>query len=224
MRADRVATRRIGVTMRRMIVGAHGEVRDALAADWTRFLAAVLPEVAWLPVPNAGPETVSFAERWQLDGLILTGGEDIGADPTRDESERHLLRWAAQHGHPILGICRGLQLLHAEHGGALVAVAHHVAARHVVHPSRQALPFPLGGFKAPREVNSYHNWALPSGTLPGDLMALAHDADGHAEAVHSQSLNALGLMWHPEREAQPDAADRQLIREWFGYDSELTDD
>ena len=73
--------RRLGITMRIVHAENYREPRDALAQDWHRFMAVAL-RLVWLPVPNLGPEdSRRFCERWRLDGLILSGGEDIGAAP-----------------------------------------------------------------------------------------------------------------------------------------------
>lgn len=215
MRTERARCRRIGVTMRRMTVGDHAEARDALAADWGRFLAAVLPDAQWLPVPNLGEAVVDFAQAWALDGLILSGGEDIGVTPVRDDTERQLLAWARQHGHPVLGVCRGLQLLHSEQGGALVAVTGHVATRHPVQMLTPTMP----GLAVPREVNSFHRWALSIDPVDG-AECLVRDVDGYPEAVRYPALGALGIMWHPERETAPHSQDRALVRHWFGHEND----
>lgn len=82
---------RIGVTMREVHPHGYDEPRDALARNWGNFLGFVLPEVPWLPIPNLGGErAVAFCDQWRLNGLILTGGEDIGVSPMRDETEQAL--------------------------------------------------------------------------------------------------------------------------------------
>src|SRR5689334_2452359 len=104
--------RRIGVTMRVETHGAtHHEHRDSLARDWAALLATALPEAAWLPVPNLGAVVVAFAERWELDAMLLTGGDDLGSRPERDATECALLAHCIARGLPVLGVCRGLQLV-----------------------------------------------------------------------------------------------------------------
>ena len=78
---------RIGITMRSSAATHYPEARDALARDWHHFMAQALPEVAWLPVPNLGRAVAGWTANWALDGVILSGGEDRGEDPQRDDTE-----------------------------------------------------------------------------------------------------------------------------------------
>ena len=66
----------------------YAQARDALAHDWAVFLAAALPGVAWMQLPNLGGEhIVPYCEQWEIDRLILSGGEDIGVSALRDQTE-----------------------------------------------------------------------------------------------------------------------------------------
>lgn len=119
--------------MRTELAGPHREARDGLARDWGRFLQWALPEAAWLPVPNLGAGIDRFAGAWGLDGLILSGGEDIGASLLRDETEQALVTWAEQAAIPVFGVCRGLQLLWTLAGGR--------SGRPAVATSPRPMPF-----------------------------------------------------------------------------------
>ena len=63
---------------------------------------------------------------------LLTGGEDPGTSPPRDDTERALLDWAIGDRLPVFGVCRGLQFVQRYFGGELVACdrERHVARRH----------------------------------------------------------------------------------------------
>jgi putative glutamine amidotransferase len=100
--------------MRTVEASGYLEQRDAIAHDWPRFLKFALPDVPWLLIPNLGAQdAVRFCESWNINRLILTGGPDIGEDRLRDETEAELLNWAERSKHPVLGICRGMQLMAA---------------------------------------------------------------------------------------------------------------
>ncbi len=129
---------RIGLTMREVSAEGYNEPRDALARVWGEFLQVAVPEAAWLPVPNLGPASAPlFCDRWDINALILTGGEDIGVSPVRDATERGLLQHFARNGRPVFGVCRGLQLMWTELGGDLEINGGHVAVRHHVRYARE---------------------------------------------------------------------------------------
>jgi putative glutamine amidotransferase len=159
------------------------------------------------------------------DGLLLTGGEDIepswyGADPSpmltppsqeRDLFELALFAVARQRGLPILGICRGIQLVNVALGGTLFqdlpserpgSVDHSPSGArdtrsHSIHlqpGSRAALA--LGATEV--TVNSVHHQAIKA--LAPDLVATAWSTDGLVEAVESKPGASwiLAVQWHPE--------------------------
>lgn len=202
---------RLGITMREVIAPQYPEMRDALAQDWGRWLDAALPEVAWMPLPNVGATIVQHAERWALDGLILSGGEDPGASPRRDATEAALLDWAIANKVPVLAVCRGAQLAWLRFGGCLEETSGHVACRHDVAWQSGAASYGQQGCSS---VASYHRLALAgygSSVLP---LALA---DGQIEAFRHENAAVLGIVWHPERQESPAAHDLQLIRTFFGF-------
>lgn len=206
---------RIGVTMREVQAEGYFEPRDALARDWGRFLDAAIPDAAWLPLPNLGaPGVEAFCAKWRLNGLILTGGEDLGVAPVRDETERALLRYFLQRHQPVLGVCRGLQLLWSEMGGQLETKAGHRATRHAL--TLASLP-EAGVEQRVVEVNSYHNYCLrpPGSSMLEHPSTFARAADGTIEGVAFRDGRVVGVMWHPEREPQPEPFDVALARKLF---------
>jgi N5-(cytidine 5'-diphosphoramidyl)-L-glutamine hydrolase len=204
---------RIGLSMRETHAQGYAEVRDALAADWASFLHRALPGALWMPIPNVGQASVGLVEGWRLNGLILTGGEDLGTAPRRDATERALLAWFCSRTLPVLGVCRGMQLLWSEAGGQLRPVHGHTAVRHEVQACDEIQGVTRAGQR--REVNSYHAWGLQAGSMQ-TYRPLWISADGELEAIYAAQGRTVGVMWHPEREPEPDPHDRQLLRWLFG--------
>jgi gamma-glutamyl-gamma-aminobutyrate hydrolase PuuD len=120
-----------------------------------------------------------------IDLLIITGGDD---HPVRNHVEHELVNGMLSRDLPIIGVCHGCQLLTQRLGGSVVPVEDHQDSYHEVFYRDQ-----------PHLVNSYHKLRIERS--PPGATVLAHDPDGHAEAW-IQGRTA-GIMWHPERMAQP---------------------
>ncbi|CAK0756441.1 N5-(cytidine 5'-diphosphoramidyl)-L-glutamine hydrolase [Azospirillaceae bacterium] len=205
---------RIAVTMRESNAQGYVEFRDALARNWIDFLDIALPEALWLPVPNMGAEAVSrYWRKWRLNGLILTGGEDIGFSKLRDETEKALLEIALDQECPILGVCRGLQMMWNKIGGKMRSVGGHVACRHSVKIEH-------ANFFTKHDINSYHgNGLFEDEGLREDYAVFARAEDGEIEGVEFRRGQMIGMMWHPERETFPAAYDVALIRKLFDLEA-----
>lgn len=212
--------KRIGVTQRVDVVEAYGERRDCLDQKW----AGLLSGLKLLPVliPNAIEKLDDFVEAYRLDGVLLTGGNDI-ADlpepanpaPERDGSEAVLVRYCIERSLPILGVCRGMHFLVSYFGGELIKIDGHVRMRHDLSfaswwPWRTACN---------EKVNSFHNWGVSEENLPACLEVGAWSADGLVEAFRHVDLPILGIMWHPEREDPFSEADKIIISNHFWSDS-----
>lgn len=199
--------RRLGLSMRvveTQYPSGSTELRDALAQDWGSFLDSALPECPWLPLPNVETEILRLVTSFDLQGLLLTGGDDWGQTPSRDVTEMFLLRWAHERHIPVIGICRGAQIMNSFLGGTLSTVSEAHRARH--HPvcwNSQTLM-----------VNSYHQQGFFTADLSSQLICQATADDGSIEAFSHPELPWCGIMWHPERESCFEF-DRKLFRDMF---------
>jgi N5-(cytidine 5'-diphosphoramidyl)-L-glutamine hydrolase len=149
---------------------------------------------------------LAMCDRGDLAGLVLTGGNDLAAlggdAPERDAVENSLLDFAARRRLPVIGVCRGMQLIQQRCGVPLLRVEGHVTAHQVIS---------VNG--TPTEVNAYHCFAAFESRAPLETWAVA--ADGVIKAVRHSSLPVTGIMWHPERTVPPAAADIALFQHLF---------
>lgn len=209
--------KRIGVTQRVELILGYDERRDCLDQRWASLLDAA--GLSILPIPNGLTNVEAWAESQALDGLLLTGGNDLshlpGATnvaPERDRTEALLLRWAEERRVPVFAVCRGMQMMHCWLGGRLERVEEHVARRHVIVV---ATGCDLLDGRNESSVNSFHGWGIPRTSLVQGVSELAWSKDGYVEAFLHTTLPWLGIMWHPERETPFFAGDVNLLRSHF---------
>jgi N5-(cytidine 5'-diphosphoramidyl)-L-glutamine hydrolase len=209
--------KRIGITQRVSIAADRSHRLDCLDQAW--FELAHQIDVDLVIVPNASRCVADWARRRRLEGLILSGGNDLahleGAREVaaeRDATETALLGVAEEEGIPVLGVCRGMQLINHRFGGRLSKVSGHAGRRHAVYPCGD-----VGVFCGFSDVDSFHNWGITQGGLAQPLKACLASPDGFVEALRHTSLPWFGMMWHPERSRGADrVADLALLSTVFG--------
>lgn len=190
--------------------------------------AEALRRAGALPLflPNLDPErTPELVSGWLdvADGVLLSGGGDIDpylfgqephprlgyVDPTRDALEIALYRGARERGMPLLGICRGIQIVNVAEGGDL---HQHLpdAYPETQHEQRDTSGAPLKRVRLEPDsviarahgateiaINSFHHQAIDR--LGDNLRVTARSADGLIEAVESTNGSfVLAVQWHPE--------------------------
>lgn len=205
-----------------------GGRRPTIGVTSSRGRAVVMWGFYWLALTLAGvrpirllaPPAGEAAHLPELDGLVVGGGDDIGAglydgepgldvriDPARDALELALLEQAEKRRLPVLGVCRGAQMMNVFRGGTLhqdLSEAGHRAVPPMWSPlprkrvsadpdSRLAA---ITG-RAAMTVNSLHHQAIKT---PGDnLTVSAHDSFGVVQAIEDRSRPFhVGVQWHPE--------------------------
>ncbi len=202
---------------------------DVHFADYAASIAAA----GGIPVQLTRDAPVTaLLER--LDGLVLSGGADIDpsrygehadpdlgeVEPDRDAWELALLDAAASLGLPVLGVCRGLQLLNVASGGTLHQhveldegaghpqwdVDGHVATHTVTTVAGTTIRSLVGASIA---VNSLHHQVVA--TVGEGLIVTAHASDDVVEGLESADGRIVAVQWHPELLAKPDPTFRWIV-------------
>ncbi|MBT2263456.1 gamma-glutamyl-gamma-aminobutyrate hydrolase family protein [Rhodococcus erythropolis] len=222
----------IAITGRRISADSLVDVDarwSAVEADmfWADFSVKIsdaggLPVL--LPYEAVGPEIID-----RVDGLVVTGGQDVdpeiwgGPPPTpnptggqtlaidrrRDDYEIALVRLAIERRIPVLGVCRGHQIINVGLGGTLISdltdqgTQHYSLERfpdcrpegeHVVHFDEGTLAGKLYGPRC--GVSSWHHQAVDR--IGEGLVVSGRAPDGVVESIESPDGNVLGVQWHPE--------------------------
>ena len=203
---------KIGISQRIVNEQNYVEKRDALSHDWTNFLE----EINLIPVfiPNSLSDTTSFLESFGLNGMILSGGDNLGVHPDRDKTELECLKFAISKKIPVLGVCRGMQLINNFFGGSIVQNDNnnHVRNNHAV----KILDSDISNVLKTNliVVNSYHNNLITKDVLAPELTSIAIDeTDNSIECLLHDKYPILGVMWHPER--TPDENNKTILQYFF---------
>jgi N5-(cytidine 5'-diphosphoramidyl)-L-glutamine hydrolase len=187
----------IGISLRIDDISKYGEKRDAISQDWTKFLSKI--NAFPILIPNTLSNIQNFLEKFSLDGIILSGGDNIGDFPERDETEINILEYAIKKNIPVLGVCRGMQIINHYFGGKMIAsdTKLHVNKSHSINFLEQTCMTKIG-----KEVmvNSFHNNLILKNNLGKDLENMAEAEDKTIEGFFHKKLPIVGVMWHPERD------------------------
>ena len=207
------------------VIGISGNFREGDCTLAQGYYMSVL-KAGGTPVviPSYDNEKALVSLLDTLDGLVLSGGADIDPDylgeepldcisvnPRRDAQELMLVRLAVDRQIPILGICRGIQMLTAALGGKLyqdIKTQHGVSCiehsqtiarglpSHDVRIEKGSLLHTLMGTET-LAVNSFHHQAVKE--VPQGFRVTAMSVDGIIEAMESTAFRTiLGVQWHPE--------------------------
>ena len=189
---------KIGISLRVVEEKKYNEKRDALSQDWTNFLE----EIDLLPIfiPNTLENVKSFLSNLEIDGIILSGGDNIGEHPERDKTEKVIIDFGIENKIPIFGVCRGMQVINKYFGGKIIqdSGSNHVCNPHQIMTQNEVFSSLFN--TSTLEVNSYHRNIIKNEGLGKDLVPFAISSDDTIEGFYHNKLPIEGVMWHPERD------------------------
>jgi len=220
--------KRIGITQRVVYVERIDERRDVLDQRWYNVAKSL--GILLIPVPNNLDSPTDYVTELDIRGLIFSGGNNIGTigkkriegktlkdDDVayeRDKTETELLSWASENKLPVVGVCRGMQVINAYFRGGQENVdsSVHVANNHGVEFISEIYQ-KIYGSKA--EVNSYHRFGIIRTHLGSQLQIDGVYDSNEVEAFSHEELPLYGIMWHPERYNEIRSEDLKLFSNIF---------
>ena len=224
---DQLNTEALAAPANRPVIGITGNFNEGqlkLLPGYFRSIEAAGGTPVVIP-PRRKPDVSLISLIDRIDGLLLSGGADInpilmdedpvpalhGINNERDAFELALTRLAYNRQVPMLGICRGIQVLAAALGGTVMqdiatAMPHSTLVKHsqdadrgvATHFVTAEADSVVGRLLGTRfAVNSFHHQAVGE---PGPhFRVTARSADGVVEAIESTDMKSIiGVQWHPE--------------------------
>lgn len=228
--------------MKKVLIVSRRLIRKDKPINWVseiylQLLAegGVMPIIA--PIAEATKDILSEYLS-DYDGMLMMEGGDINPiyygenhqpetldeyDPLKDEIEIACLRHAIDTDKPIIGFCRGMQLINVLHGGKIHKDVHEASNHKVLHINydnydnhRHSISLvadsPLYGWYKETEinVNTYHHQGIK--VLGEGLIPMAYSEDGLIEGIYNPAKKFLvGLQFHPERMYAEHAGNKRVF-------------
>ena len=206
----------IGITQRIEAVEGYNEIREQLDVKWGELLI----ECGYMPIVlTKNIDIEVLLEHITLQGIILTGGNDLSSlsnrciDKTRDLFEKSIIEASIQRNIPILGVCRGMQVIGEFFGAQILEVENHIGMGHDINIIPNTVLHKCMK-KDQLNVNSYHKYSIKD--IDENIFnILATSKNREIEAIMHKSYPIMAQMWHPEREEPFKEGDKTIIKELF---------
>tara|TARA_Y100000589_G_scaffold289949_1_gene292347 strand:- start:2323 stop:2910 length:588 start_codon:yes stop_codon:yes gene_type:complete len=192
---------KVGITQR--VIYKNGVPKDSLDIGWDTFLKKCGIEYELI---SNKEKNISRNYLKQFKGIIFTGGNSLiscnGDSKERDKAEKKIYTLAINMQIPLIGVCRGMQLIQEMHGIKLFKIFGHVKKKQkLIINNRTTI------------TNSYHNFGTKKNVK--ELTVFAKSFDGITKGILSKKKRIIGIMWHPERNNPLKPYDINLFRKIF---------
>lgn len=134
----------------------------------------------------------------KIDLIILPGGNNIDdklkSAKVRLNIEKKLIEFSIKKNIPLLGICRGMQVINYFFGGTQKKIKGHMRTKHNIICKNDFF------LKKKFKVNSFHNYGITKKTISKNFDVFVCDLNDNVEMIKHKKYHIYGIMWHPERE------------------------
>mgnify|MGYP001311640290 CR=1 FL=1 len=195
-------------------VKSYKEKVNYLSSDWSAFLEKNRPDLKIIPIPNIPKLVDEYYQYFKPDGLILSNGNDIGEFAERDNTEYKLIKKFVKEKKPILGVCRGFQILNyyfSEFDSKCLkrlVEDNHINKNHFVKICDEKFLF-LKQNKI--KVNSYHKYGVLKKKLAKNFKVFAIYNEDLVEGFFDSQRKIYGVQWHIERNSLSEQYDIGLL-------------
>jgi putative glutamine amidotransferase len=191
----------------------YGEYYDYLESTYIKYLNQY--KINPIILPNNTKDVIKFYKKNRCTHIILTGGDDICPSLyskkarklnsnlyQRDLNEQILIKYSIEKKIPVLGICRGFQIINVCLGGKLTKDICKITKS--INNKKHKVNFTKDFVKKVKKnsiiVNSYHNQGITQPQLAANLVPLGFSEDGKLVEIYNHvKLPIIGIQWHPER-------------------------
>ena len=155
--------KKIGFTLLDQFDHDRSEQRDVYDNMWIKLLEKI--NCVPYPIPNGLKNPEIWLEKTELDGFVFTGGNDLSklknsrnSSKRRDDLEFLIIEHCINKKIPLIGVCRGMQILNYFFKGSITQIKNHVKTNHDIF-------FNYRNEIIKRRVNSFHNWGIKENDL-----------------------------------------------------------
>ncbi len=156
-------------------------------------------------IPNTKNIKLDYIKKKKINLIILPGGNDLISkshlSKIRLVNEIKLIKTGIKNKIPILGVCRGMQVINFFFKGKQKKIKNHMRNRHDIFFNEKLFN------KKKMNVNSYHNFGIPINLLAKSLLPVAVDKSKNVEFLRHKYLPIFCSMFHPERDKKKNFLD-----------------
>lgn len=184
------------------------EFRQSLDINLIKFINSLNYQVVIIPYNENKKEFHQYlgqlSKRINVCGIILSGGNDLGTMKIRDRCEREMIDFSIEKNIPLVGICRGMQIINKYFGGKIDKINNHVKKTHKIFDVNKNFI---------SRVNSYHSFCIK--IKNNNLKPIYFSEDESIEMIAHKIYKIIGIMWHPERYKTFKKFDLQIFKKFL---------